>query len=235
MQDSPDLRSSQLPTGALGQLQNESPKQHHLLLTRSGCDSQLALSNTLDGLKLASALGPQSLASDAVVGTPVCEGSLEKSMAALPNDEPAQEDFDQDQGNPVEGEDEVLDHHDALAIETVSLDLSSQSKDSAPQSGMPESQEADNDSDNVSRASTKALSNSSTTADLLISILANKDGSLDVLSLLKAKDLLEKALKHEEQQSQNESAVSNDQTGSPKMPLRCGKCHKPFSRACELR
>ncbi|EHK45134.1 hypothetical protein TRIATDRAFT_318671 [Trichoderma atroviride IMI 206040] len=238
VQDSPDLRSSQLPTGALSQLQKESSKQSHLLLTRSGCDSQSAPSNTLDGLKLPSALGPQSLVSDVVAGTPVREDSLEESMAALPDDEPAQESFGQDEGNPVEGEDEVLDHHDPLAIETMSLVSSNQVKDSAPQSGIPELQETDNGLENDFRASTKELAKSFDTAKRLKSILSDKDGLDKVLSLLKniPRGLLEKALNHEEPQpQQNESVAPNDQTGSPKMQVRCTKCHKPFSRACELR
>lgn len=240
VQDSPDLRSSQLPTGAVSQLQKESPKQNHLLLARSGCDSHLAPSNTLDGLKLPSALGSQSLVSvsDVVAGTPVHEDSLDESMAALPDDEPAQESFDHDEGIPVEGEDEVLGRHDSLAIETMSLDSSSQSKDSATQSGIPELQETDNGLDNDFKASTKEATLSPDTAERLKSILSDKDGLHDVLSILKKipKDLLEKALKQEEQQpQQNESAAPNDQTGSPKIPLRCKKCFKPFSRACELR
>lgn len=238
VQDSPDLRSSQLPTGASSQLQKESPKQNHLLLIRSGCDSQLAPSNTLHSLKSPSALGPQSLVSDAVAGTPVREDSLEESMAALPDDEPAQECFDQDEGNPVEGEDEVLDHHDPSAIETMSLDPSNQVKDSAPHSSIPELQETDNDLDNGFRAATKEPTNSSDTAERLKSLLSDNHGLDNVLSLLKAipKDLLEKALKHEEQRlQQNEGAAPNDHTGSPKMLLRCGKCYKRFSRACELR
>ncbi|KAL7918824.1 hypothetical protein ACQKWADRAFT_230801 [Trichoderma austrokoningii] len=237
VQDSPDLRSSQLPAGALSRLQSASPKQNHLLLTRSECDSQLAPSNTLAGLNLISALGPQSLANDAVGGTPVREDSLEESMAALPDDEPAQESFDQEESDPVESGDELLDHHDPLTIETMSLGLSSHSKDAALQTGIHESQDTDNDQDHVSRASTKAPTSPSTTVKLLESFLANKDASSELLSLLKTfpKDLLEKALKHEEQQSQNENAVPSDPAGSPKMPLRCTKCHKPFSRACELR
>ncbi|KAL9476629.1 hypothetical protein ACSS6W_006470 [Trichoderma asperelloides] len=241
VQDSPDLRSSQLPTAALGHLQNESLKQNQLLLTtqcpRNGCDSQLARSNILDGLKLASALGPQSLAGDTIARMPVREESLEDSAAALPHDELAQENIDQEEGNPVEVADEVLDHHDSLALETMSLDLSNQSKDSAPQCGNSGSREADDDLDKVSKTSTKEPANSPNPAELLKSILSDKNGSLDVLSLLKAvpKDLLEKALKHEEQ-AQNESAVPNEQTErQSKVPFRCGKCHKPFSRACELR
>lgn len=240
LQDSPDLRSSQLSTAALSQLQTESPKQNGLLLTppclRSGRDSQLARSNILDNLKLASGLSPQSLANDVVAGTPEREDSLNESGAALPDDEQAQENFDQEEDNPVEGEDEMLDHQDSLALESMCLDLSNQSKDNAPQGGIAESQKRDKDLDNVSRSSTKALANSSNAAELLKSILSNKDSSSDVLSLLRAipKDLLEKALKHEEQ-AQNESTVLNDQTERQKMPLRCGKCHKPFSRACELR
>lgn len=239
VQDSPDLRSSQLSTTALSQLQTESPKQRHLLLTppglQSGLDSQLARSSILDDLKLASALGPQSLAGDAVANTPVREDSLEESATALPDDEPPQGDFDQE-GSPVEGDDEVLEHHDSSALETMSLDLSNQSKGSAPQIGISESQETDSDMDIVSTASTKALTNSPNAVELLKSILSDKDGSLDVLSLLKAfpKDLLEKALRPEEQ-AHNESTLLNDQTERQKIPLRCTKCHKTFSRACELR
>lgn len=239
VQDSPDLRSSQLPTGALSQLQKESPKQNHLLLTRSGCDSQLAPSNTLDGLKLPSAFGPQSLVSDVVAGTPVHEGSLGESMAALTDDEPAQEGFDHDEGIPIEGEDEVLDHHDPLVVETMSLDSSNQSKDGATtQGGLPELQETDNGLGNDFRASTKGPTLSPDTAERLKSILSDKDGLHEVLSVLKTipQHLLEKALKQKEQQpQQNEVAAPNDQTGSPKISLRCKKCHKPFSRACELR
>ncbi|KAL6906943.1 hypothetical protein GGI43DRAFT_431140 [Trichoderma evansii] len=240
LQDSPELRSSQLSTAALGELQTESPKQSRLLLTPpclpSGRDSQLARSNILDNIKLASGFGPQPLANDVAVSTPVREDSLEESGAALPDDEPAQENFNQEEGNPIEGEDEMLNDEDSLALESMSLDLSNQSKGSAPQGGISESQKRDNDLDNISRASTKALANSSNTAELLKSILSDKDSSSDVLSLLRAipKDLLEKALKHEEQ-AQNESTVLSDQTERQKMPLRCGKCHKPFSRACELR
>lgn len=237
VQDSPDLRSSQLPTGALSRLQSASPKHNHLLSTRRECDSQGAPSNTLDGLNVVSVLGPQSLASDALARTPVCEDTLEESMAVLPDDEPAQESFDQEEGDPIESGDELLDHHGSLAIEAMSLRSSSQSKDAALPVGIHESQDTDHDQDHVSRASTKAPTSPSTTAELLESFLANKDGSFDVLSLLRTvpKDLLEKALKHEEQPSQNENAIPNDQAGSPKMPLRCTKCHKPFSRACELR
>lgn len=132
----------------------------------------------------------------------------------------------------------MLDHHDPLAIETMSLDSSPQSKDGASQSGQTELPETDDGPDNDFRASTKEPANSSDTTERLQKYLPDNHSLDDVLSFLKAipKDLLEKALKHEEQQPrQNESAAPNDQTGSPKMPLRCKKCYKPFSRACELR
>lgn len=238
VQDSPDLRSSQLPTGALSQSQKQFPSQNHLLSAQSGRDSQLAPSNTLDGLKLPSALGSQTLVGAVVAGTPVQEDSLEESMTALPDDDAAQESFDHDEDIHIEGEDEVLDHHDPLAVETMSLDSSPQSKDSATQSGQTELQETDNGLDKDFSASTKEPTNSPDTAEHLKRYLPDDHSLDDVLSFLKAipKDLLEKALKHEEQQpQQNESVAPNDQTGSPKTSLRCKKCYKPFSRACELR
>jgi hypothetical protein len=164
---------------------------------------------------------------------------MEESIVALPDDEPAQDNFDQEESNPIETEDDMLNRPDVLEIETISLELSSRSRDSAPQSRMLDPQETDSGLDDVFRASSKESTHSSNAAERLKDILSDKDGSLDnVLSILKTipRNLLKEALKHEDQQpQQTEGAAPNDQTGNPKTQLRCEKCYKPFSRACELR
>ncbi|KAM0246268.1 hypothetical protein ACHAQJ_010287 [Trichoderma viride] len=250
VQDSPDLRSDQVSTAALGQLQSEPLKQSSLPLTtpclQSEDDSQLMGSNILDDLELTPAPGPQTLTSDVVIETAsVGEVSLEDSETALPGDEPAQEHFDQDEINLIGGEEEVLDSQDPLLSQAVPPDSPiAESKTDAPQSGISESRKIDDDPDDISGASIKALlnslaANSPNTADAELLTFARrillekvvKESPSDVLSMLKSipKELLEKALKCEDQ-TRSGNEVSGDQA-----ERQCPTCPKRFSRKCELK
>ncbi|KAL7942152.1 hypothetical protein V8C42DRAFT_360250 [Trichoderma barbatum] len=234
LQDSPDLRSDQASSTASGQVQTESSKQSSLPLTLSrlpsGDKPHLVRSNILDDLKLPSAPSSESLVSNAIVDlTSPDEVSLEEPGSILPSDEAMLESFDHDGDNVTGSEEEVLHREEPLTLQIVSPSTSVPSR-ADTQDDIPEAlHTADEPSDipgPPAKAPTDALTFDSRKPSELFPFLKNatlsmpsEDGAIDIVSFLRniPKDLLEKALKPEDQAE------------------TCTECGKAFSRRCELR
>ncbi|KAL7799045.1 hypothetical protein V8C37DRAFT_398882 [Trichoderma ceciliae] len=239
LQDSPDLRSDQVSTTTSSQVQNESSEQSSLPLPiprpPSGVKSHLMRPSILDDPALTSVPSAQHLASNALVETAsAVEDSLEEAETTLPRDESRQVNFVEDEGNLVGGEEEIPDLQDPSSSQAVSPDAPIQPKAAAPRSGIPKSQKSKDESGDVSGGSTEApvdslTFNSRNTSELFTFLKtvplekALKDGTSDVLSFLRTipKDLLEKALKREDQAA-NGNNLPSDQPDQQKTPSMFG-------------
>ncbi|KAL7914874.1 hypothetical protein GGI35DRAFT_162364 [Trichoderma velutinum] len=241
LQDSPDLRGDQVSTTASGQVQSESSKQNNLPLTQtcltSGDRPPPLRPSVLDVL-MPSVPSSETLASHHI-GDLTCgdEGSLGESEAMLPRDEVISESFDHEGDDIIE--DEELDRQEPLMLQIASSAASVQLKADSPQEDISESLIAIQGHRQVLEASPEAPADTPTFESCKVSDLfplLKNAATGDILSLLRniPKDLLEKALKPEDQ-----SASGNDDSSDPgehqKAEIICSECGKAFSRNCELR
>ncbi|UKZ73053.1 hypothetical protein TrVFT333_000692 [Trichoderma virens FT-333] len=205
LQDSPDLRGDQVSTTASGRVQDDSSKQSSLppILTRlpGGDNPQLMQSNGLEDPK-----------SHAIVDlTSPDEISLGDSEDILPHDEVVLDSFDHAEDN-VMADEELLDCPEPSTFQIDSPRASAQPEASAPQDDIHEILNTTEEPRNALGASAEAPSDAPTldspkspelfpfSKDALLDMAAG-DGRANILSFLRnlPKDLLEKALKSEDQ------------------------------------
>ncbi|EHK26284.1 uncharacterized protein TRIVIDRAFT_63605 [Trichoderma virens Gv29-8] len=239
LQDSPDLRGDQVSTTASGRVQDDSSKQSSLppILTRlpGGDNPQLMQSNGLEDPK-----------SHAIVDlTSPDEIFLGDSEDILPHDEVVLDSFDHAEDN-VMADEELLDCPEPSTFQIDSPRASAQPEASAPQDDIPKILNMTEEPRNALGTSAEAPSDTLTldspkspelfpfSKDALLDMAAG-DGRANILSFLRnlPKDLLEKALKSEDQTGGG-SDHSIDQ-GEHQKPETCKECGKTFSRKCELR